>query len=54
MRAVATHGPFQIQGDPDVIQALDGLLRDFVSQGRMKIDAARYQPCFRLSGPATS
>jgi predicted Rossmann-fold nucleotide-binding protein len=53
MRAVATHGPFQIQGDPKVIHALDGLLRDFASQGRMKIDAARYKPCFRLSGPAT-
>ncbi len=48
MRAVAEHGPFRLQGDAEVISALDELLRDFARQGRMKIDADSYTPCFTL------
>lgn len=46
MRAVAEYGPYQLQGDSEVIEALAGLLEDFVNQGRMKIDTAGYTPCF--------
>ncbi|HLT05025.1 MAG TPA: pyrimidine/purine nucleotide monophosphate nucleosidase domain-containing protein, partial [Pseudomonas sp.] len=41
------HGPFEIHGAPDMMQALDGLLRAFVEQRRMKI-AGEYRPCYRV------
>ena len=49
MRAVAKHGPFQLQGDAQVIAGLGSLLEDFVQQGRMKLDTENYQPCFELA-----
>ena len=48
IRAIAAHGPYQLHGDPSVIDALAQLLQDFVNQGRMKIDAGNYTPCFEL------
>ena len=47
LREIERHGPFEIHGDADIMQALDGLLRAFVEQHRMKI-AGDYQPCYRL------
>ena len=47
MRRIEAHGPFEIHGDPDIMQALDALLRAFVEQRRMKI-AGDYQPCYRV------
>jgi hypothetical protein len=47
--AIEQRGPFEIHGDPDVIESLDGLLRTFVSQGRMRLPGAEYQPCYRIS-----
>src|SRR5690606_16735412 len=44
MRRVEQHGPFLIHGDADMMQALDGLLRAFVEQRRMKI-SGEYKPC---------
>jgi len=49
MRAVAEQGPFQLQGDAQVIAGLGALLEDFVAQGRMKLDTENYQPCFELA-----
>jgi hypothetical protein len=49
MAAIAANGPFEIHGDPEVIQALDDLLRAFVEQRRMKI-RGEYQPCYRVRG----
>ena len=49
MRAVALHGPYKMRGDPAIIDSLARLLQDFVDQGRMKIDAAGYVPCFELA-----
>lgn len=49
VRAVAKHGPYKMHGDPQVIASLSRLLHDFVDQGRMKIDAAGYTPCFELA-----
>ena len=46
MRRIEQFGPFQIHGDPDMMQALDALLRAFVEQRRMKI-SGEYQPCYR-------
>jgi predicted Rossmann-fold nucleotide-binding protein len=46
--AIEENGPFEIHGDPDVIQSMDGLLRTFISQGRMRLPGAQYQPCYRV------
>ena len=47
MRRIEEFGPFELHGDPDIMQALDGLLRAFVEQRRMKI-AGDYRPCYRV------
>jgi hypothetical protein len=47
LRRVEAHGPFDIHGHPDMMGALDGLLRAFVEQRRMKI-AGEYRPCYRV------
>jgi pyrimidine/purine-5'-nucleotide nucleosidase len=47
--AVEAHGPFQITGDRDIMQALDGLLSRFVDQQRMRLAGRSYQPCYELA-----
>jgi len=47
MRRVEEFGPYQIHGDPGMMQALDALLRAFVEQRRMKI-AGQYKPCYEI------
>ena len=49
MRQIDAHGPYEMHGDPEVMQALDDLLRAFVDQRRMKI-SGEYRPCYRLRG----
>jgi predicted Rossmann-fold nucleotide-binding protein len=49
LREIERHGPFEITGDPEIMQALDALLRAFVLQRRMKI-ADDYKPCYRVVG----
>ena len=46
--AVELHGPFQIQGEPQIMAELDSLLRSFVAQGRMRLSDEDYQPCFEI------
>ena len=46
--AVEAHGPFQITGDPDMMQALNGLLTQFVDQRRMRLAGHTYHPCYEL------
>ncbi|TXI75629.1 MAG: LOG family protein [Dokdonella sp.] len=49
MRAIEQHGPFQIHGDREIMQALDALLASFVEQDRMKLPGgAAYVPCYRI------
>jgi len=52
VRAVAEQGPYRLHGDPEVVQGLAELLRGFVEQGRMTLDAANYRPCFEFAGAA--
>lgn len=47
IRRVEQHGPFEIHGDPAIMESLDALLRAFVQQHRMKI-AGDYRPCYRV------
>ncbi|MCG2633448.1 MAG: nucleotide 5'-monophosphate nucleosidase PpnN [Gammaproteobacteria bacterium] len=48
IRAVEAQGPFVLRGDPALMAPLDRLLRMFVEQGRMKLAAESYQPCYRI------
>ncbi len=46
--AIERHGPFEICGERDIMDALDALLRAFVEQQRMKLPGTAYRPCYRL------
>lgn len=46
--AVRTHGPFEIRGEPQIMEQLDLLLQGFVKDGRMKLRSQDYKPCYRV------
>jgi len=46
--AIEKHGPFEISGDPALMNLLDELLAGFVAQGRMKLPGEAYKPCYRI------
>ncbi|NII09949.1 nucleotide 5'-monophosphate nucleosidase PpnN [Oleiagrimonas sp. C23AA] len=49
IRAIETSGPFLIDGDADIMEALDELLQAFVVQHRMKLPGGSdYEPCYRV------
>ena len=49
IRQVEENGPFELHGEPALIKSLDLLLRNFVSQRRMRLsDPALYKPCYRI------
>jgi predicted Rossmann-fold nucleotide-binding protein len=48
IRAIEAHGPFEMNGDPDIMSGLDALLSSFVQQGRMRLAQKSYQPCYRV------
>jgi hypothetical protein len=50
IRLIARHGPFELHSDKSMAAALDHLLKQFVSQGRMKLASDDYQPCYRVIG----
>jgi predicted Rossmann-fold nucleotide-binding protein len=50
IRAIEAHGPFTIDGDTDIMRALDRLLASFVAQQRMKLPGSEYRPCYRIAG----
>ena len=53
LRAIAQFGPYELDGDPEVLQPLDVLLSAFVAQGRMKLPGSHYEPCYRLRAIAS-
>ncbi|KQQ57085.1 LOG family protein [Pseudomonas sp. Leaf127] len=49
IRLIEEHGPYQIHGDPAIMQPLDKLLQAFVEQHRMKLPGgAEYVPCYQV------
>jgi predicted Rossmann-fold nucleotide-binding protein len=48
IRAVEANGPFEIRGEPAVMEPLDALLRAFVAQRRMRLPGVEYVPCYRV------
>ena len=52
IRAVQEGGVFELNGDPDLMGAMDKLLESFVDQGRMKLPGGVYTPCYRIANVA--
>jgi pyrimidine/purine-5'-nucleotide nucleosidase len=48
IRMIQRHGPFELHSDAALTDAFDHLLRQFVAQGRMKLEGASYEPCYRV------
>ncbi|GAA5219177.1 nucleotide 5'-monophosphate nucleosidase PpnN [Corallincola platygyrae] len=48
MKSIEKHGPFVIDGDPELMKMLDRLLRSFVNQQRMKLPGTDYVPCYTV------
>ena len=48
IKAVETHGPFELRANGDIARALDSLLRTFVAEGRMRLPGQTYTPCYRV------
>jgi len=49
MKQIEQHGPYKLQGDPQIMKQLDELLRSFVEQHRMKLPGGTaYQPCYEI------
>ncbi|WP_051301844.1 nucleotide 5'-monophosphate nucleosidase PpnN [Sedimenticola selenatireducens] len=47
INAIREHGPFQINGEPELMNAMDELLTSFARQGRMKV-TGEYVPCYEI------
>lgn len=48
MADIERRGPFEIYGSERIMSLLDRLLHAFVDDGRMKLAAERYSPCYRV------
>ena len=49
VRSIRERGPFEICGEPALMTALDGLLKQFVAQDRMKLPGGvPYTPCYQV------
>lgn len=49
IRLIEQYGPYEIHGDPEIMQPLEALLTAFVEQQRMKLpNGSSYQPSYRV------
>ncbi len=48
IREIKKHGPFILDGEPQLMEKMDKLLSDFVEQQRMKLPGSEYIPCYRV------
>lgn len=48
IRAIEQHGPFEIQGDANIMDQMDDMLASFVQHHRMKLPGRKYNPCYRI------
>lgn len=46
--AIEKFGHFEIHGEPEIMDPMDGLLNAFVEQQRMKLPGSHYQPCYKI------
>jgi predicted Rossmann-fold nucleotide-binding protein len=45
---IRQHGCFEINGDAEIMRAMDKMLTSFVGQHRMKMPGSAYEPCYRV------
>ncbi len=48
IKAIEKLGPYELSGDPAIMQPLDELLAAFVAQQRMRLPGSLYKPVYRL------
>jgi predicted Rossmann-fold nucleotide-binding protein len=49
VKSIREKGPFEINGEPEIMESLDALLTGFVANNRMKLPGGtHYEPCYRL------
>ncbi|MDG1938573.1 MAG: nucleotide 5'-monophosphate nucleosidase PpnN [Pseudomonadales bacterium] len=48
LQAIAQFGNYKINGDEKLMESIDKLLISFAEQGRMKINADAYSPCYEI------
>ena len=48
IQAIERAGPYELAGDPAIMQLLDELLAAFVAQRRMSLPGSAYRPVYRL------
>ncbi len=48
LQMIRNHGPFKLQGDGEILAAMDALLQGFVADGRMKLGGKTYNPCYEI------
>ena len=48
IQLVDKYGPFEIRGDKEILEPLEGLLTAFVQQNRMKLPGSHYRPSYRI------
>ena len=48
IQLIRQHGPYRLNGEVSLVAEFDLLLKEFVSQKRMKINVENYQPCWVL------
>lgn len=48
IQLIRQHGPYRLNGEVSLVAEFDLLLKEFVSQKRMKINVENYQPCWLL------
>lgn len=46
IRQVKEKGPFVLHGDPEIIEGMEKLMRDFIHQGRILLSQRKYKPCY--------
>ncbi|GMA82819.1 hypothetical protein GCM10025855_23520 [Shewanella glacialipiscicola] len=48
IKQIEHDGPFQLKGDPKLMDMMDKLLSAFVQQQRMKLPGSAYVPCYQI------
>ncbi|MFB9887498.1 nucleotide 5'-monophosphate nucleosidase PpnN [Balneatrix alpica] len=48
IQAIKEKGPFELSGDASLMARLDTMLESFVAQRRMKLNAEKYVPCYKV------
>jgi len=48
IRMIKEKGPFELHSEAGLMEALEHLLRQFVAQGRMKLESSAYEPCYQV------